>query len=128
MWDLTGNLNLEEDRSLAIRLRKHIALAINNVEPKESKDYPRSKYNSEHWESVLQKGLDTLSDLQGGSLYNGNSADYTPCRAALIEIEWMSHSAADTLFNANPLKEKMRTKTAGAIAEACIEDIFAKAN
>ena len=122
MWDATGNLNLEEDRALAIRLRRAVQAAIAEVEPEESRDADRSDYNSEHWESVLQKGLDTCSDEQGGSPYNGNVSGYTPCRAALIEIEWMSHSAADALFNTPPLKEQMRAKTAEALADACIED------
>lgn len=122
MWDATGNLNLEEDRALAIRLRQAVQAAIAEVEPAESRDADRSDYNSEHWESVLQKGLDTCSDLQGGSPYNGNVPGYTPCRAALIEIEWMSHSAADALFNIVPLKEQMRAKIAQKLAGACIQD------
>jgi N-acetylmuramoyl-L-alanine amidase len=124
MWDSTGNLNLEEDQALAIRLRQAVQAAIAEVEPAESRDANRSDYDSEHWESVLQKGLDTCSDLQGGAPYNGNVPGYTPCRAALIEIEWMSHSAADALFNTNPPMEQMRAATAERLAGACIQDVM----
>lgn len=124
MWDLTGNLNLEEDQALAIRLRQAVQAAITEIEPAESRDADRSDYDSEHWESVLQKGLDTCSDLQGGSPYNGNVPGYTPCRAALIEIEWMSHSAADAFYNTNPLREQIRAATAEHLADACIRDVI----
>jgi len=124
MWDATGNLNLEQDKRLAIRLRKHVQAAISEVEPLASKNAQRTTYNSEHWESVLQKGLDTCSDFQSGRPYNGNVVGYTPCRATLIEIEWMSHSAADALYNAGELKVKMRERTAKALADGCIEDLF----
>lgn len=124
MWDATGNLNLEEDKRLAIRLRQAVQAAIAEVEPDKSRDADRTHYNSEHWESSLQKGLDTCSDLQGGLPYNGNIPGYTPCRASLIEIEWMSHSSADALYNTAPLRQPMRAKTAEYLADACIQDIL----
>ncbi len=128
MWDITGNLNVEQDQALAIRLRQAVQAAIFEVEPAESRDADRSQYDSEYWENHpgIQKGLDTCSDFQvvNGEPrpYNGNVLGYTPCRAALIEIEWMSHSAADALFNAAPLMEQMRSATASALADACIRD------
>ena len=122
MWDDTGNINTAEDSALAVSLRKSVQVAIAAIEPLASRNSPRSSYDSANWETTSQKGLDTCSDLQAGLPYNGNVSGYTPCRAALIEVEWMSHAAADALFNVAPLMGPMRSRTAKELADGCIQD------
>jgi N-acetylmuramoyl-L-alanine amidase len=132
MWDNTKNLNPSEDRALATRLRKAVEIAILDVDPVAfRKKEVRSTLTGEYWENntAIWKGLDTCSDEQidkDGKKhpYNGNTPNYTPCRAALIEVEWMSNSNADALFNSAPLMGKMRATTAAKLADACITDVF----
>ncbi|MBB5353970.1 N-acetylmuramoyl-L-alanine amidase, partial [Haloferula luteola] len=128
--DSTGNLNSEDDKALGLRLRQQVETAIAAHETAEGKNSARSQYGPAHWETNLAKGLDTLSDYASAiRLGNGNVVGHTPCRAALIEIEWMSHAAADALFNteapANEMgkKEAVRSAVAKALSDACIEDI-----
>ncbi len=126
MWDTTGNWNLEEDRELAIRLRQHLQTAIAAVEPVESQGLPTDGVTSEQHEQNLQKPLDTLSDSTNATNpnYNGNVPGYSPCRAALIELEWISNRAADRLFNMPPLMEPMRDAAADELANGVVEDVF----
>jgi N-acetylmuramoyl-L-alanine amidase len=130
MWDITGNYNLEEDKALAIRLRQAVQGSITAIESIESKNAPTDGYTSENHEANLQKGLDTCSDSQDGTGtdYNGNIQGYTPCRAALIELEWMSNEKADVLFNGDETGTAMRQAAAEAMASAAIQDIYAQPN
>lgn len=128
--DKTGNLNSADDKALGLRLRQQVETAIAAHETAAGKNSERSQYGPAHWETNLAKGLDTLSDYASATrLGNGNVVGHTPCRAALIEIEWMSHAAADALFNteapANEMgkKEAVRSAVAKALSDACIEDI-----
>jgi hypothetical protein len=71
-----------------------------------------------------------------GLSYNGNYSGYTPCRAAILEMEWMSTREADILFNdgfptpAQPTgtpsatASRMRDEAAAAIATALINDML----
>jgi hypothetical protein len=133
MWDATGNLNLEQDRALAIRLRQALQGAISAVEPESSRNAPTDGITSEQHEANLQKGLDTLSDSTDPATpnFNGNTEGYTPCRAALIEMEWMSNTNADILFNeGNPIlsttADRMRQTAAKALGDASIADLRAQ--
>ena len=130
MWDITDNHNLEEDRALAIRIRQAVQRAIAEVEPAESRDAPTDGITSETHEANVQKGLDTCSDSTSTTNpnYNGNVPGYTPCRATLIELEWMSNMRADVLFNEgdDPLSETaddMREAAAREMSDAIIEDV-----
>lgn len=130
MWDSTGNHNLEEDQALAIRIRQAVQRAIADVESAESRDAPTDGITSETHEANLQKGLDTCSDSTSTTSpnYNGNVPGYTPCRASLIELEWMSNLKADVLFNEGnesltETAESMRDAVAAEMADASIEDI-----
>ena len=133
MWDATGNENEAEDQALAIRLRQAVQTAIAAVEPEDSRDAATDGITSETHEVNLQKGLDTCSDSTNSTTpnYNGNIPGHTPCRAALIELEWMSNEKADPLFNegnANltDLADQMREEAAQAMADATIEDLYAE--
>ncbi len=133
MWDATGNLNLAEDQALAIRLRQGVQTAIAAVEPQASRNAPTDGITSEQHEANLQKGLDTLSDSTDPATpnYNGNIAGHTPCRAALIEMEWMSNTNADLLFNEgnatlSATANRMREEAAKALGNASIDDLRAQ--
>jgi N-acetylmuramoyl-L-alanine amidase len=131
MWDKTENFNEIEDRKLATRLRKSVEIAIANVQPEFLK-IPVSPYTSDYWENnpSIQKGLDTCSDNQTIKInnktievpYNGNIFGYTPCRSALIEIEWLSNKNADSLFNGETA-DRMRQEAANEMSNAALEDI-----
>jgi N-acetylmuramoyl-L-alanine amidase len=131
MWDSTGNQNLSEDQALAVRLRQAVQRAIAAVEPEESRNAATDGITSETHEANLQKGLDTCSDSTNNTTpnYNGNIPGHTPCRAALIELEWMSNNRADLLFNEgnaslSSTADRMREEAAQAMADASIEDLY----
>jgi hypothetical protein len=135
MWGTNNNINFAEDQSLAIRLRQKVQTAIGAVESEASRNAPTDGVTSEQHEANNQKRLDTLSDSQSADPtfpdYNGNIAGYTPCRAALIELEWISNANADILFNeGNPnlsaTANRMREEAAQALADATIEDLRAQ--
>lgn len=131
MWDTTGNHNLAQDQALAVRLRQALQRAIAAVEPAESRDAATDGVSAETHEANLQKPLDTCSDSTNNTTpnYNGNIPGHTPCRAALIELEWMSNNRADLLFNEgnatlSATANRMREEAAQAMADAAIEDLY----
>lgn len=133
MWDSTENHNLAQDQALAVRLRQALQRAIAAVEPVESRNAPTDGVTSETHEANLQKGLDTCSDSTNDTMpnYNGNIPGHTPCRAALMELEWMSNNRADLLFNEgnatlSATANSMREEAAQAMADAAIEDLYAQ--
>jgi N-acetylmuramoyl-L-alanine amidase len=133
MWDSTGNYNLTEDQALAIRIRQAVQRAISSVESEESRNADTDGITSEAHEANLQKGLDTCSDSTSNTTpnFNGNIPGHTPCRSALLEMEWMSNNKADLLFNEGntPLSttaSTMRENAAKAMADAAIEDLYAQ--
>ena len=132
MWDLTGNHNLAEDQALASRVRQAVQRAILAIEPAESRDTPTDGITSETHEANLQKGLDTLSDSTSTTTpnMNGNIPGHTPCRAMLIELEWLSNTKADQLFSdgkptLSDTADRMREEAGQAMAGAAIEDLYA---
>jgi N-acetylmuramoyl-L-alanine amidase len=135
MWDQHNNLNSAEDRALAIHLRQKVQAAIAAVEPEASQNAPTDGITTEQHEANNQKQLDTLSDYQNNSPenpdYNGNIPGYTPCRAALVELEWISNARADVLFNEgspalSATADRMREEAAKALADGSIEDLRAQ--
>ncbi len=133
MWDLTGNHNLAEDQALARRVRQAVQRAILAVEPAGSRNAPTDEITSETHEANLQKGLDTLSDSTNATTpnYNGNIPGHTPCRATLIEMEWLGNTMADLLFNQgnttlSETANHMREAAGRAMADAAIEDLYAE--
>jgi outer membrane protein OmpA-like peptidoglycan-associated protein len=134
MWDQHNNLNSGEDSALAILLRQKVQTAIEAVEPEASRNAPTDGITTEQHEANNQKRLDTLSDYQNNSTdnpdYNGNTPGYTPCRAALVEMEWISNTHADVLFNEgspnlSATADRMREEAAKALADGSIEDLRA---
>jgi hypothetical protein len=130
MWDSTDNHNLGQDQALAVRMRQALQRAIAAVEPEESRNAPTDGNSSETHEANLQKGLDTCSDSTNITTpnYNGNIPGHTPCRSALMELEWMSNNRADLLFNEgnsslSSTANRMREEAAQAMADAAIEDL-----
>lgn len=103
------------------------------MEPEASRNAPTDGVTSETHEANLQKGLDTCSDSTDTTTpnYNGNIPGHTPCRAALIETEWMSNTNADVLFNEgntalSATANSMRDAAAKAMAGAAIQDLYAQ--
>ena len=112
--DNTDNVNREEDMLLGLNIRTSVQKAINACESQQGKDYLTDGLTSETHEINLNKlgidGKDVLTDEdeqnQGYTVEGlGNSSDYHPCRATIIELEWFSHPAADALFNIKSAKK-----------------------
>jgi N-acetylmuramoyl-L-alanine amidase len=149
MWDTNNNRNLAEDQALARRIRQHVEIAIREVESEESRNVATDGVTSVQHESNLQKQIDTCADSRNGATlgnrhnpsYNGNMIGYTPCRATLIELEWMSNREADLLFNGNtaydPISgavtltataDLMRRTVASGISVAIVNDLNVQSN
>jgi len=153
--DTLWNRNPRADWALALRIRIAVQAAIAAIEPAESIQASETAYDvwdanhnpnaerltSETNESRLQGGLGALNDGgnpgQGNGNYLARGIRYTPCRAALIEMERISNEQADNLFNGNTaynsatgaitltaLAESMRARVAVNIAGACIDDLL----
>lgn len=136
MWDQHTNLNSAEDQALALRLRRAVQAVITAVEPAASQSAATDGRTSEQHEANYQKRIDTCSDYQNNSVttpdYNGNIPGHTPCRAALIEMEWISNKRADLLFSEgrpgdlSATADKMRAEAARALANGSLEDLRAQ--
>ena len=55
----------------------------------------------------------------------GNTAQNHPCRACLVEIEFIDVEAVDKLLVTNPNAQVVRAAIASAVARAIIDDIKA---
>jgi N-acetylmuramoyl-L-alanine amidase len=141
--DSSGNLNRSDDWAFCYRARRAIQAAILNVEPEESRNIPTHWQTTNGWErNRFTAGTPLATCRDGASPHNGNqslAATYAPCRAALIEIEWLQNREADELFNANTgyeeisgdvslteLADRMRQETAVRLATACINDALVR--
>lgn len=137
--DSTSNLNRGDDWALCYRARRSIQAAISEVEPEESRNAVHHPQTTDGWEKNLYDAGTPLATLRDGAApHNGNQnvpLVYAPCRAALLEIEWVQNEQADQLFNGNnaydeqtgvisltDLANRMRQRTAEKLAEACIND------
>jgi N-acetylmuramoyl-L-alanine amidase len=141
--DSSSNLNRAEDWALCYRVRRAVQFAISEVEPGERHNAAHHPQTSEGWErNTFTAGTPLATLRDGAEPHNGNQTIppvYAPCRAALIEIEWVQNSLADQLFNGNTgyneisgaislthLANQMRGQTATRLVEACINDQFVR--
>ena len=101
-----GNVNVEEDRALARRIQQAV---VTTIKKHDAKTVDRG---------VKEQKLGVLSDV---SL--GNTATNHPCRACLVEIEFIDVEAVDKLLNTNPEAPAVRGEVATAIAKAIVDDL-----
>jgi N-acetylmuramoyl-L-alanine amidase len=104
-----GNVNLEEDRALATRIQEGMLNALRQHRP-----------------ATLDRGVkeQSLGVLRDVSL--GNSMSHHPCRACLIEGEFIDVREVDQLLNTSPNAGQVRQDLAKAIADAIIADLKAQ--
>ncbi len=98
------NVNEEEDRSFAQRVQTAVFDTINNLSPTDDR-------------GVREAGHAVLNDAQ-----LGNTAQRHPCRACLLETEFIDHPDADDLLN-GPNAEGVRDAIAEAVANAIIGEL-----
>lgn len=108
-YDSTGNYNKLEDENLAQRVYVAAYQAIAAIDP-DAKHYNRG---------VGGKGLGVLSD---DSI--GNSPQYHPVRAALLEVEFIDFPAVDRLLNTSDNHLVTRQSIMNAVADALIDDLL----
>lgn len=104
-----GNINFDEDRSFAARVQRAVFTCIEGFDA-----------------GTKDRGIKTqkLGVLSDASL--GNTPASHPCRACLLEIEFIDVEAVDTLLNAAPSAPAVRSAIAKAIAQAIVEDLEAR--
>ena len=100
------NVNYEEDRALAERLQFAV---VGFFQKHDSEARDRGVKDNQR--------IGTLND----SLL-GNTSDYHPTRACLIEIEFIDHPKVDRLLN-GPKSEPLKEELAKVIAQALIDDL-----
>jgi len=101
-----GNVNYADDHSFAERIQKAVFQTIRSFDPG-TKD-----------RRVKDQKLGVLSD---GPM--GNTATSHPCRACLVEIEFIDVEQVDKLLNTNPNAPAVRAAIAKAMAQAVLDDL-----
>ena len=95
-----ANLNLEEDDGLSSTLS---ATTFNAVQASDS--------------GAIQRALLRDGKVVNRDIYNGNSEGYTPVRACLIEVEFLSHpTALETVNLSNPSGVAIKQKFADDVS------------
>lgn len=101
-----GNVNLAEDTRFATRVQTRVFQAI------------KAKDAGTKDRGVKEMKLGVLED---GAL--GNTAASHPCRACLLEIEFIDVAAVDKLLNTGPNAAAVRSDIAVAIKDAILEEL-----
>lgn len=105
--DHTGNLNEAADMAFAGRVNASVYGAFHNADSGAVDRGAKS-----------ERGLDVLSDP---SL--GNTATYQPCRAVLLEAEFIDVPAVDQLLNIGTNHQAVRQAAMNAAADALLRDL-----
>lgn len=100
------NVNVDEDRAFAIRIQQAVVAAIQRHDAN-TKD-----------RGIKEQKLGVLSDN-----YLGNTPRYHPCRACLVEIEFIDVEAVDKLLNLDTNAPNVRKDIATSIATAIVDDL-----
>ena len=101
-----GNVNFDDDKSFAERVQKVVFAAIKARDPN-TKD-----------RGVKDMKLGVLTDA-----HLGNTAANHPCRACLLEIEFIDVPAVDQLLNTGPNAAVVCEEIAGAIEDAMVAEL-----
>jgi len=101
-----GNVNLLADIAFAQKVQRRVFATIKSRDPG-TKD-----------RGVKQMRLGVLED---GAL--GNTAGSHPCRACLLEVEFIDVAAVDRLLNTGAAAAAVRSEIAAAISDAILEEL-----
>jgi len=101
-----GNVNFDDDKSFAERVQKAVFAAINARDPN-TKD-----------RGVKEMKLGVLTDAN-----LGNTAAHHPCRACLLEIEFIDVPAVDQLLNTGANATAVCDEIAVAIKDAILAEL-----
>lgn len=101
-----GNVNYDDDKAFAKRIQKAVLETIRTFDT-DVKD-----------RGIKDQKLGVLSDV-----YLGNTAANHPCRACLVEIEFIDVEKVDSLVNTSPNAPAVRLGLANAIAVAIVDDL-----
>lgn len=107
-----SNVNKTEDRAFAQKIQSAVLGALNKIEPatKTMPNYDRG---------VKEQSLGVLNDVA-----LGNTMTSHPCRACLVEVEFMDRQAVENLFTMNqPVGATNRQKIAEALADALLASL-----
>ncbi|MNZ43302.1 N-acetylmuramoyl-L-alanine amidase AmiC precursor [compost metagenome] len=110
----TNNLNKAADRAFAQAVHDKVISAMHRIDPT-TQDMPK------HRRGVKEQSLGVLNDIA-----LGNTTAFQPCRACLVELEFMDVAAVDALFRLNPPTEKTtqnRQQIADALADALLSQL-----
>jgi N-acetylmuramoyl-L-alanine amidase len=102
----SGNVNYDEDRAFAARIQAAAHAALVELDPTTPS------------RGVKDQDLGVLRDEN-----LGNNMAHAPCRACLLEVEFMDVPQVDRLFNTGPNAEAVRKRVADAIAQALIAEL-----
>ena len=76
-----------------------------------------------HDQGARNRGVKTARFAVLGDHAQGNSADYSPLRSALLEVEFIDNQVVDELLSINKGYEQVRQDIADAMASALIDDL-----
>ncbi|HEY7491117.1 MAG TPA: N-acetylmuramoyl-L-alanine amidase [Candidatus Tectomicrobia bacterium] len=112
------NVNKEEDRAFAQTIQDHLLAALHQIDP--------TTQNLSHYSrGVKEQKLGVLNDVA-----LGNTAAAHPCRACLVEIEFMDVPAVEQLFRLQAPQTatveqtaRNRQQVADALADALLAEV-----
>ena len=103
-----GNVNYEDDREFAARIQRHVFRAV------------KARDAGTRNRRVKEMRLGVLND---DAL--GNTVANHPCRACLLEVEFIDVESVDHLLNTGPVFLDVNDEIAAAIRDAVIEELEA---
>jgi N-acetylmuramoyl-L-alanine amidase len=107
-----NNVNAANDRRFAQAIQKAVLAAMRKIDPA-TKTLPR------YDRKVKEQSLGVLADVA-----LGNTLAAHPCRACLVELEFMDVPAVDKLFRlASPRTAANRQRVADGLAEALLAQL-----
>jgi N-acetylmuramoyl-L-alanine amidase len=114
----TVNVNPAEDQKLAAAIQNSVLKAMQEVDPatKTLKNYDRT-----FGKGYKEQALGVLNDVA-----LGNTTATHPCRACLVEIEFMDTKEVEDLFRivpSNSTREANRQKIAEALADGLLSQV-----
>lgn len=101
-----GNVNHEDDKSFAEHIQKAVFAAIRARDP-----------------NTRDRGVKDMKLGVLGDAHLGNTAANHPCRACLLEIEFIDVPAVDQLLNTGPNAHAVRQEIAAAIKDVIVVEL-----
>jgi N-acetylmuramoyl-L-alanine amidase len=114
LFDETNNVNADEDKKFAAAIQKEALAAMHEIDPD-------TKTMAKYDRKVKAQSLGVLEDI-----HLGNTLSSHPCRACLVELEFMDTKAVEkqlSLTKSPTQAAKNRDRIAAGLAKALLSQV-----